>query len=250
MTLESRVMPLEMRFSQINDCYRKVPFAYRSYTYVNSVIDGIISPERYSFASDQTEQGIRLSRWNVAGAAEAVKKLTEAGRKISFVTARVSPKIVDQIDFYAYIKEFADNCGVEDYTKLCLEFPRTVLFEDHQKVREAILALKLLKIRSMLSGCGSTDSAVTPLFDIPFDYVILAPSLAYRIDDRGKKAAMEAFLSFLRLLGCDVIADNVENDDQISALIRADCVGYIPSPEYHGMAEHGRLRMPLDEALL
>lgn len=250
MTLESRVLPLEMRFSQINNSYKKAPFAYRSYTYINSVIDGIISPERYSFAADQTEQGIRLSRWNIAEAAKAAKKLADAGRETQFVTARVSPKIVDQLDFYAYIKEFADNCGVEDYTKLCLEFPRTVLFEDQQKVREAILALKLLKIKSMLSGCGNTDSAVTPLFDIPFDYVILAPSLAYRIDDRGKKAAMEAFLSFLRLLGCDVIADNVENDDQISALIRADCVGYIPSPKYHGTADHGRLRMPLDEALL
>ena len=62
--------------------------------------------------------------------------------------------------------------------------------------------------------------------------------------------AMEAFLSYLRLLGCDVIADNVTNDDQISALVRADCCGYIPSPDYQGSAEHGRLRMPLDEALL
>lgn len=250
LTLESRVLPLEMRFSQINNCYRKTPFAYRSYTYVNSVIDGVISPERYSFAADQTEQGIRLSRWNISEAISAAKKFAESGRKTDFITARVSPKIVDQLDFYAYIKEFADSCGIEDYSKLCLEFPRTVLFEDHEKVRAAVLALKLLKIKSMLSGCGESDSAVTPLFDIPFDYVILAPALSYRITDRGKKAAMEAFLAFIRLLGCDVIADNVINDDQISAFVRADCVGYIPSPDYQGTADHGRLRMPLDEALL
>ena len=250
MTLETRVMPLEMRFSQINSTYKKAPFAYRSFTYVNSVIDGVISPERYSFAADQTEQGIRLSRWNIAEAAAAVKKLTDAGRKIEFVTARVSPKIVDQIDFYAYIKEFADACGVTDYSKLCLEFPRTVLFEDPEKVRAAVLAMKLLKMKSMLTGCGANDSAITPLLDIPFDYVMLAPSLAYRLDDRGKKDVMEAFLSFLRLLGCNVIAENVINDKQIDMLLSCDCCGYIPSPEYSGHFEHGRLRMPLDEALL
>lgn len=250
MTLQTRVMPLEMRFSQINNAYKKTPFAYRSYTYINSVIDGVIAPERYSFASDQTEQGIRLSRWNISEVAEAIKKMDNAGRHVQFITARVSPKIVDQLDFYAYIKELADGCGIEDYSKLCLEFPRTVLFEDHEKVRAAVLAMKLLKIKSMLTGCGSTDSAITPLFDIPFDYVVLAPALAYRIDDRGKKAAMEAFLSFIRLLGCDVIAENVTNDDQINSLIKSDCVGYIPSPDYHGAFEHGRLRMPLDEALL
>ena len=250
LTLESRVLPLEMRFSQINDCYKKTPFAFRSFTYVNSVIDGIIPPERYSFAADQSEEGIRLSRWNVKEAAAALKKLADEGKKVDFITARVSPKIVDQLDFYAYVKELADGCGAVDYSKLCLEFPRTVLFEDHEKVRAAVLALKLLKIKSMLSGCGESDSALTPLLDLPFDYVILAPSLSYRINDRGKKAAMEAFLSFIRLLGCDVIADNVTNDEQISALVRADCIGYIPSPDYKGTADHGRLRMPLDEVLL
>ena len=66
----------------------------------------------------------------------------------------------------------------------------------------------------------------------------------------AKKAAMEAFLSFIRLLGCDVIADNVTNDEQINARVRADCIGYIPSPDYKGTADHGRLRMPLDEVLL
>lgn len=250
LTLESHVLPLEMRFSQINHCYRRTPFAYRSYTYINSVIDGIISPERYSFAADQTDQGIRLSRWNVSEAVAAIKKFSEAGRKVDFVTARVSPKIVDQLDFYAYIKDLADGCGLEDYSKLCLEFPRTVLFEDHEKVRAAVLAMKLLKMRSMMSGCGEKDSALTPLFDIPFDYLILAPALAYKLTDRSKKSAMESLLSFMRLLGCDVICENIVNDDQISVLVRADCVGYIPSPEYQGSTDHGRLRMPLDEAVM
>lgn len=250
LTLESRVMPLEMRFSQINNCYKKLPFAYRSYTYVNSVIDGIISPERYSFAADQTEQGIRLSRWNVENAAYSIRKMNSAGRHVEFITARVSPKIIDQVDFYAYIKELADGCRLNDYSQLCLEFPRTVLFEDHEKVRGAVLALKLLKIKSMLSGFGESDSAVTPLMDIPFDYVVLAPALTPKMTDPSKKAAMESFMSFIRLLGCDIIAENATDDDLINVLLRADCAGYIPSPDYHGTAEHGRLRMPLDEALL
>ena len=250
MTIQSCVLPLEMRFSQINNPYRKLPRAYRSYTFINSVIEGVIPPEKYSFAADQTERGVRLTKWNIAGAIGAVREFEKSGRHVEMVSARVSPQIVREDDFYGFIKDILDEHGFTDVEKLCLEFPKTVLFEDPEKTRMALLSLKLLKVKSLLSGCGDRDSAITPIFKLPFDFVILAPWLAAMASDRTKVTSFESLVGFFRGLEIGVIADGVANDEQIRILSRYDCYGYIPSSGYHGEVEHGRLRMPLNEAVL
>ncbi|MBP5312375.1 MAG: EAL domain-containing protein [Clostridia bacterium] len=248
-TLESNIVPLEVKFSQINSCHRKTPIAYRTFTYVNSVIEGSIPPERYAYAADETDRGIRMTKWNIAYAAEALDAFEKGGRHVGFISVRVSPRIVREVDFYNYLQEMMAECGITDPEKLCLEFPRTVLYEDHENVRRAVLAMKLLKVKSMLSDCGELDCPVTPLFHMPFDYLLLAGDIMTLVGDRNKTEATNAFLTFLRTLKCELIGDGAENDDQISALQRADAFGYIPSPDYTGEVEHGPLRMTLDEAV-
>ncbi|MBO4693343.1 MAG: EAL domain-containing protein [Clostridia bacterium] len=249
MTLDSGVAPIEIRFSQINSCYRKLPVAYRSYTYINSVVEGIISPEKYSYAADETETGIRLARYNIREAMKAIEKFIIAGRKIEFVSVRVPAKWVLETDFYSVIKEIINDYGFNFPDKLCLEFPRTVLFEDKEKARMAILSMKLLKVKTMMTGCGAEDCPITPLINLPFDYLCLDSFVTTLSDSRDKGTTIAALLAFLRGLPADIIADGVYNDDQITALSRTDCFGYIPSSGYKGDVTHGRLRMPLDEAI-
>lgn len=250
MTIQSCVLPLEMRFSQINGCYKKAPRAYRGATFINSVIEGVIPPERYSYAADETDRGVRMSKWNVGEAIKAVKKFDEAGRNVEFVTARVSPRLVHEVDLYGYVKALLDENEFVTPEKLCLEFPRSIFFEDAEKARMAVLSMKLLKVKTLVTGVGENDSPITPLFNLPFDFVMLAPWMAPLTIDRSKRNAMESFLAFLRGLGCEIIAEGVKSDEQIKSLSRADCYGYIPSVSYSGEVQHGRLRMPLDEALL
>lgn len=249
MTVNIGVKPLEMRFAQINSCYRKKPVAYRSFTYVNSVVEGVIPPEKYSFAADGTDRGVRLSIFNIEEAMRSIEAFILAGRHIEYVTARVSPRVVQEEDFYAFVKNIIEKQGFRFPELLCLEFPRTVLFEDEEKVRMAILSMKLLKVKTMLSGCGEKDSPVTPLLNLPFDYVLLSPWLTRLVDDRAKAPVVSSFIGFLRELPAAVVADGVLHDDHISLLSRADCAGYIPSRTYTGRVEHGRLRMPLEEAV-
>lgn len=249
MTLTAGILPLEMRFSQINHCYRKVPIAYRTFTYVNSVVEGVIPPEKYVQAADGTDRGLRLSKWNIAEAMRSIEKFDEAGRHVDFVTARCSPKLFLSEDPYAEIKALMTEHGFKKPEKLCLEFPRTILYEDEEKVRMAILGMKLLKVRVMMTGAGEKDSPVTPLVNLPFDLVTLSPWLTQLLDSREKSLAATAFVAYLKDVGLDVIGDGVTNDEHITQLSRADCYGYCPSPAYKGRTEHGRLRMTLSDAV-
>lgn len=249
MTINSCIQPLEMRFSQINSCYRKKPIAYRSFTYINSVIQGVVPPEKYSYAADGTDRGKRLAIWNIEAAMHTVEAMILAGRHIEFVSARISPKLVNEPDFYGFIQGIIEKNQFQFPDLICLEFPRTALYEDEEQLRMAILSMKLLKVKTMLAGCGQKDSPVTQLINLPFDYVLLAPWMSALVGDRSKGAALEAFIGFLRDLPCGVICEGARDDDQVSLMSRADCFGYIPARDYVGLAQHGRLRMTLDEAV-
>ena len=249
MTLDAGVAPLEVRYAQINSCYRRLPVAYRSFTYVNSVIEGVLSPAKYAYAADETDRGMRLARYNIGQAVAAVAAFEQAGRHVEFVTARCPAAFTLQQDFYAALKELLDEFSCPWPEKICLEFPRTLLFEDVEPVRMALLSAKLLKVKTMMIGAGEKDAPLTPLLDLPLDYVTLAPWLSTLGDHRDKAASVASLVSFLRGLGIGVIADGVYNDAQITAFSRADCFGYMPSSGYTGDVAHGRLRMPLDEAV-
>ena len=109
--------------------------------------------------------------------------------------------------------------------------------------------MKLLGVKTMMSGCGEKDCPITGLIDIPVDFVLVAPWLTIRTDDRDMTNVMNSFLTFLRNIPVDVIGEGVRSDTQIAALSRADCWGYIPSSAYEGSVTHGRLRMTLEEAI-
>lgn len=248
MALASGILPMETRYSQINHPYRKVPIAYRSFTYLNSIVSGVVPPEKYSYASDATELGIRLSKYNVVSAMRAVRKMEAAGRKIEFITARCSPSLALETDVYEWMRALMAENNFDEPDKICLEFPQSLLYENAEQVKLSILGLKLLKVRTMVSGCGADDCPVANLIDLPVDLVLLAPRLTQMLSSRVKNRVVLQFIQFLRALPTDIVADGVLNDEQIATLSRSDCFGYIPASNYSGNVTHGRLRMTLDEA--
>lgn len=249
MTLASGVAPLEVRYSQINSCYRKLPIAYRSHTFVNSVTMGVLAPEQYQFASDGTERGIRLARWNVEQAIAALRTFEKAGRHVQFVTARCPARLALEDDLFQWMKDILDEQDFHQPEQICLEFPQSLLFEDEEKVRLSILNMKLLKVKTMMSGCGADDCPVAKLLRIPVDYVMLDPSVTTLIDNRNKGGATVSLIGFLRSIPMEVIAEGVYNETQITALSRSDCFGYLPSSGFQGNVGHGPLRMTLTEAV-
>ena len=248
-TLRSGVAPLEMRFSQINSCFRRLPVAYRSHTFINSVIEGVIPPEKYSFAADGTDRGIKLCKWNIRQAIRAIRSFEARGRKVDFVTARCPAALCLEEDLYEWMRAFLEEEDFHQPEKLCLEFSQSLLFENEEKVRASILGMKLLKVKTLMTGCGEKDCPVSSLIQIPVDYVLLAPWLTALMDSRGKSTSVSALVAYFRRLEIQVIGEGVQNDPQISALSRADCYGYIPSSGHQGVAVHGRLRMTLEEAV-
>ena len=249
MAVHSGVAPLETRYCGIYDCYSKSPVAYRSFTYINSVLEGVIPPEKYCYAADSTDTSIKLAKYNIINAINMIKQLEDAGRHIRFVTARCPALLAERDGLYEFVQSLMKQCDFKEPEKLCLEFPQSLLYGEKEKVRIGILNMKLLKVMTMMSGCGADDCPITPLMDIPVDSVLLSPEITALTDSRGRSSHISSFISFIKDMDIKVYADGVNNDDQITSLLRLDCSGYAPSSGYTGAAVHGRLRMTGEEAI-
>ena len=249
MTISSGILPLEMRFCGVYDCYSKRPVAYISYTYMNSVLSGVIPPEKYTYSSDLSNKGIELSKWNIIHAIDAIKAMTEEKPHVKFITARVSPKMLLVDDLYSFLKGIFDNEGFTTPEKLCLEIPKTVLFEDEERVRLAILNTKILKVKTMMTGFGDKDTPISMLMNLPFDYVLLAPWLTRRIGDADEGNKVLALLAYVKSLGIGAIGNGVLDNNQISILLRDEAFGFIPSTRFKGTKVYYKLRMTLKEAI-
>lgn len=250
-TIEAGVDPIEMRFAQINSTYPPEPIAYRTFTYLNSVSTGVTGPEVYAAETDPTEEGINLARWNITHALRAARQMELAGRKIQYVTARCPWEMCLRDDLYDIVKGLAKEQGLSPET-ICLEFPSGLMRaadpESRARIRKSILDMKLLKVRTMVTGIGTADISPAALFEIPVDTFLLDPAITSMSDSRSKGANVAALVNFLKSFSADVIADGVYNDNQINALTKCDCRAYIPSSGYQGKVKHGSLRMRLEEA--
>lgn len=250
MMLDSGITPIEMKFSQINSPYSKAPIAYRTETDFNSILSGKITTSKYSYAADDTSIAVNLAKWNVLHAIDAIKKMERAGRNVEFITTRISPRVLVSIDIYEFLKNIFNSCAFRSPEKLVLEFPSSLLFEDKEKVKQGLLTLKLLKVQSAMSGCGSDDCPVTRLFDLPLDFVIVEKTVTDKAASREGDKFFTTFVDNLRSMGFVVLCEGLSNDAQVPVFTRSEVYGYIPSPEYHGQIVHGPLKMNEEDAIL
>jgi len=248
-TVESGVPPLELRYTAINDCYSKMPVAYRTATFVNSVVMGVLRQEEFSFATNVTETGVRLAKWNILEAVRHLEAFANAGRHVEWISVRCPIALAMNVDLYEWMQAVIAESGLKDPSKLCLEFPQSLLFCKESKARLSVLDMKLLKVRTMLSGVGGVDCPTARLTAIPVDMALLDEATTALTNDRNKPNVVPTMVQYLKSMRVDVIANGVSDDDQIRTLNRAECIGYTTAKDYRGTTEQGARRMTLAQAI-
>lgn len=239
-TVDSGVLPLKLRYCQVNSCDGKLPIAYRTSTFVRSMSLGYISPRDYQTACETTDVGLRMAEWNVVQAMKHITRFVESGREIQWISVHCPSKIVETVDLYKWMKRLIKENDFQYPDKLCLEFGVSLLNRKTEPARLAVLDMKLLGVKTMLVGCASGNCPIARLVQIPVDMVMLAPSVTQWTGSRNKPQVVPSLISYLKSMRTEIYADGVLNDDQILLLSRYECVGYITAPVYRGQYSTNR----------
>ncbi len=111
-----------------------------------------------------------------------------------------------------------------DPRSLVFEITETVLLDDSERVSAAIGELRALGVRFALDDFGTGYSSLSYLHTLPFDMLKIAKSFVDGLARGGREASfVRMIIELARTLGVSVIAEGIETQEQVDALVILDC---------------------------
>jgi len=178
---------------------------------------GIISFETFLPVAEQTGLIIPIGKWMLENACKDAKKLEEYGYSVP-VAIPISTRQFLQLDFLETVKKVLDVTGLKP-ENLKIEIHESIATNDLDKIAEIINILHKLGIQFVIYEFGSTYASLLWLRLIPIQAIKLSPLLLKNIHfDPYDKAMVKSILIMAHYLGIKVIADGIENMEQLNFL--------------------------------
>jgi EAL domain-containing protein (putative c-di-GMP-specific phosphodiesterase class I) len=106
-----------------------------------------------------------------------------------------------------------------DPDRLVLEITESVMVEDDEHMREALLGLKNLGVRLAIDDFGTGYSSLSSLRELPVDILKIAKPFIDGLGGNGTDGAFAAAIVRLgQTLGLDMIAEGIERAEQLAEL--------------------------------
>jgi EAL domain-containing protein (putative c-di-GMP-specific phosphodiesterase class I) len=145
------------------------------------------------------------------------------GYKNIKIAVNISGKQLKQPDFLEMISRVMNETGIPPKT-LELEFTESVIMEDAEKTIDTLRALKKLGVQLSLDNFGTGYSSLNYLKHFPIDRIKIDRSFIADLDSNNKDAALvEAIISMGHSLHRKVLAEGVENGEQLHYLTQLGC---------------------------
>ncbi len=111
-----------------------------------------------------------------------------------------------------------------DPRSVIFEITETVLLDDSERVSTAIGDLRALGVRFALDDFGTGYSSLSYLHTLPFDMLKIAKSFVDGLARGGREASfVRMMIELARTLGVTVIAEGIETQEQVDALVVLEC---------------------------
>lgn len=172
--LYSGVSPLELVKYRVLSCTDQTEKGFYTELHVNSLDIGTLTPAQYRAVADKSNQGMRLSAGALRRIAQFLSDDTCQKGWISFyLPARAL--------VYNHLRKMLESeykTASYDLSRLVIEVPSEILFEDSRQISETMTQLKKdFGVRFMLSGFCDEYCPILRLPQFPVDFVFLDSSV-------------------------------------------------------------------------
>jgi len=135
----------------------------------------------------------------------------------------LSPREFQEGNVLKRLSALVTSCGI-DTGKVHLEITETSYIDQPEETMDVLRAIKKLGVGIWLDDFGSGHSSLTHLQHFPVDGIKLPGSFVRPLPgDRRCAAIVRSLISLARDLGLDVIAEEVETQEQLDFLRDLDC---------------------------
>ena len=205
---------------------------------------GDISPAAFIPLAEVTGQIVAIGDWVLEQACRSWAAWHEAGIDPGFLAINIS-RIQFRKRFSRRLAELMLKYGVPSRA-LELEITESVLLDDHHQVAEELSSLRAIGVTLSLDDFGTGFSSLSYLKRFRFDVLKIDRSFVAGLPgDPDDVSLVKAILAMAKGLDLKVVAEGVENNDQLSFLKSQGCKlaqGYLLAKPMSGEAFLGLLQ--------
>ncbi len=185
---------------------------------------GTVSPADFIPLAEETGLILPLGEWIIE---EVCKKLESWNKKYSnplkYVSINISVNQLKQDNFSNTVLSNIEKYKISP-DMIVLEITENVLIENFTKAVEAVSELRKYNISFALDDFGTGYSSLTYLKNLALDIIKIDRSFIQDIiNDENDSALVKAILSISGSFNLNVIAEGVENSDQVEKLTALGC---------------------------
>ena len=186
---------------------------------------GILSPGKFIPLAEETGLIVPLGKWVISEACEQIKRWNDIYPQFSDLTVsvNVSSKQIIQQDFIEYIAYVLkkNNCPPK---QLKIELTESVLMDYAEASIEKMHALKKMGIQLIIDDFGTGYSSLSYLNRFPIDGLKIDRSFISSMNSSNEDMEIvKTVLSLASHLSLDVVAEGVEEKNQLSVLKALSC---------------------------
>ena len=183
----------------------------------------ILGPDKIVALAEETGLIFELGNWILKQACLQCKKWTEQGYKKVRVAVNLSTRQFRQKDLVDIVSNILDETGLSGKL-LELEVTESALMENIEYSVEMMADLSRKGIRWSLDDFGTGYSSLTYLRDFPVHVLKVDQSFVREITINPEDSAIvETIIDLAHRLHLTVIAEGVENEEQLKVLSRMNC---------------------------
>jgi len=206
---------------------------------------GLVAPGRFIPVAEESGLIIPIGAWVLREACRqlCMWRADSFGGSRGAVEVNLSARQIDHPEIISTVERILDETGLPP-ANLTLEITESALMNDAASALRVLRALKDLGVTLAIDDFGTGYSSLSHLQRFPLDILKIDKSFVDELGvDRGGAEIVEAVIKLAHALGLQVIAEGVETERQLDALLGLDCdfaQGYLfsrPVPA-HELAEN------------
>ncbi|MEQ1801842.1 MAG: EAL domain-containing protein [Gammaproteobacteria bacterium] len=193
---------------------------------------GVIPPGRFIPVAEESGQVIDLGRWVLVEACCRVRAWREsiAGGPGLRVAVNISGKHLQHADLLADVARALRVSGLEP-GNLVIELTESTVMQNTEANLARLQELKALGVRLAIDDFGTGYSSLSYLHRFPIDILKIDRSFVSRLTETGDGPELARAVVMLGdTLGLETVAEGIEQEDQVAALLDLGCVagqGYL-----------------------
>jgi diguanylate cyclase (GGDEF)-like protein/PAS domain S-box-containing protein len=183
----------------------------------------VFSPDQFIAIAEQTNLICELGYWVIDTACQQIFEWSKSGLKQIKVAINLSPRQLRDETLYDYLLEKMTQFDIRP-EQLELEITEYAVIANIEQSLKTLDKLKTLGVSIAMDDFGTGYSSLSYLKQLPIDVLKIDRSFIQTLpSDQGDVAIVTAIFSMAQALNLSVVAEGVENQEQLDFLALHNC---------------------------